>query len=73
MKLSVLPLERPSGLVEYVRELLARCESGEVIAVSVVAEQRGGTYSLEGSTTPSRTQTAGMLLDCAIARLARDD
>ncbi|MNV15078.1 hypothetical protein D3C71_1057810 [compost metagenome] len=73
MNLSVLPLERPTGLVEYVRELLARCEAGEVIAVSVVAEQRGGTYSLEGSAVPSRTQTAGMLLDCAIARLARDD
>ena len=73
MGLSVLPLERPTGLVAYARELLARCESGDVIAMTVVTEQRGGTYTLEGSSSPSRTATAGMLLDCAIARLARDD
>lgn len=73
MGLSVLPLTRPTGLVEYARDLLARCESGEVIAVTVLVEYRGGAYMAEGSTTPSRTATAGMLLDCAVARLTRDD
>lgn len=73
MGISIVPLGRPSDAIEYVRGLLARCESGEVVAVTVLEEHRGGTYALGGSSTPSRTQTAGMLLDLAIARLLRED
>lgn len=56
--------------IEYAQGLLARCEAGEVIAVTALEEHPGGTYATLGSKTPSRTATAGMLLDAAIARLA---
>ena len=62
--------ERNESAVEYARALLARCESGEVVAVTTVEELKGGTYVILGSTCSSRTQTAGMLLDAAIQRLA---
>ena len=62
--------KRNESAVDYVRALLARCESGEVVAVTTVEELKGGTYVVLGSTSSSRTQTAGMLLDAAIQRLA---
>lgn len=71
--LKVLPLQRDQGAIDYARGLLRRCEAGDVVAVTAVEELRGGTYSIQGSATPSRTQTAGMLLDAAIARLTRDE
>jgi len=40
--------------------------------VTAVEERMGGTYIVLGSTTPSRTQTAGMLLDAAIQRLKEE-
>lgn len=55
--------------VELLRDLLARAESGEVIAVSGIAEEPGGTYFNFSSATMSRLQTAGALLESAIARL----
>jgi hypothetical protein len=58
--------------VAYVRHLLARCESGEVVAVSVVEELGNGTYQYGGGTSPSRHATAGMLLDLAIERLQKE-
>lgn len=60
------------GALHYARELLRRCESGEVVAVTAVEEQRDGTYAVLGSYVSSRTQTAGMLLDAAMTRLAQD-
>lgn len=68
-KLTVIKPSTCKGAIEYARELLARCELGEVIAVTSVEEHPGGTYSLLGSATTSRTQTAGMLLDAALMRL----
>lgn len=68
MKLLSLPA-RAGGAVEHVRELLARCESGEVIAVTVLEERHDGTYSVHGSSTSDKFRTAGMLLDAARARL----
>jgi hypothetical protein len=57
-------------VIAYARDLLARCEAGEVIAVTAVEEYPGGTYAVGGSSSNSRTQTAGMLLDAAITRLS---
>lgn len=71
MKLVQMPVRGDAA--DYARGLLQRCESGEVIAVTAVEELRGGRYSIEGSSTNSRTQTAGMLLDAAITRLTKDD
>lgn len=55
--------------VEEARKLLERCESGQTVAFTAIEEHPGGTYATTGSATNSRTATAGMLLDAAIARL----
>jgi hypothetical protein len=55
--------------IEALENALARAKSGEVIAVTIIEEYKGGTYSSSGSSTSSRTQTAGMLLDAAMTRL----
>lgn len=72
MQLVKMP-ERPGGAVEYVRGLLARCEAGEVVAVTALEEHPGGTYAVGGSSAMSRLQMAGALLDAAVTRLGRDD
>lgn len=61
---------RDGGAIQYVQELLRRCEAGEVVAVTAIEECRDGTYRVGGSSVSSRTQTAGMLLDAAVTRLA---
>ncbi|HBI71512.1 MAG TPA: hypothetical protein DDZ22_21580 [Massilia sp.] len=58
--------------VEYVRDLLERCERGEVTAVTVIEELPGGGYQYGGGSTPSRHATAGMLLDAAVERLQKE-
>lgn len=58
--------------LDYVRDLLARCELGEVVAVTVIEELPGGGYAYGGGTTPSRHMTAGMLLDAAVERLRKE-
>lgn len=46
--------------IEYARELLARCESGETIAVTAVEERAGGAYVVLGSSVaPSRRADSG--------------
>lgn len=67
--ITLVPLLTNRTAVEFARALLARCEAGETIAVTVIEEQPGGTYSIQGSSVSSRTATAGMLLDAAITRL----
>lgn len=51
------------------REVLAEVESGDAIAVYGIVESKTGTYHHFGSSTMSRLQTAGALLECAISRL----
>lgn len=58
--------------VDYVRDLLERCERGEVAAVTVIEELPGGGYKYGGGSTPSRHATAGMLLDAAMERLRKE-
>ncbi len=70
--MNLIQMKQPKDAVRYARELLARCEAGEVIAVTALEEHPGGTYEILGSTSSSRTQTAGMLLDAAMRRLASD-
>lgn len=65
----LVPRNYSLSAVEYVRDLLIRCESGEVTSVTVVEHLPGGTYHVGGSAASSRTQIAGMLLDAAIVRL----
>jgi hypothetical protein len=63
-----IPASGDSAL-NYARELLQRCESGEVIEVTAIEVRRDQTYIVQGSRVGSRTQTAGMLLDAAMTRL----
>lgn len=55
--------------VETLRQLLRAAESGEILAVSGIAELPGGSYRQFGSATMSRLQTAGALLELAVSRL----
>lgn len=55
--------------MEYARDLLARCERGEVLSITVVEEIPGDSYTVGGSSCESRTRMAGMLLDAAMMRL----
>lgn len=58
--------------VALLRELLAAAEAGEIITVTGVAEDRSGGYRHFGSSTMSRLQTAGALLEASINRLQED-
>lgn len=64
----ITPVTQTSA-IEYARELLARCEAGEVIAVTALEEQPGGLYQVHASETTDRLRSAGALLEAAIARL----
>lgn len=50
-------------------ELLAQADRGEVLAVFGVVERPNGCYEDFGSSTMSRLQTAGALLESACLRL----
>lgn len=63
-------LQGPSqNAIDNARELLARCESGEVRGFTACLEKRGGDYEIFGSEIGSRTSMAGKLLEAAITRL----
>lgn len=64
-----IPNKQRESCIEYARSLLARCEDGSVVAVTVLEELPDGTYTITGGETMSRLQTAGALLDAAISRL----
>lgn len=66
----VQTLTRSASAIQYAKDLLARCESGEVIAITAIEEHPGGDYTIEGSATENRTATAGKLLQAAIMRLS---
>lgn len=58
--------------IEYAKELLSRCESGEIVAITAIEETPRGTYLIRSSSTPDRFSTAGMLLEAAITRLTTE-
>ncbi len=72
-KLYVLPNAIQESTIKYVRDLLTRCEAGEVVAVTAMTERRDGTMTIEGGETMSVFQTAGMLLHAAIVRLTSNE
>lgn len=71
-ELHLLKNKRNESTVDYVRGLLARCESGEVVAVTVLTETSDGMFAVGGSSVSSRLATAGALLDAAMTRLQAD-
>lgn len=68
-KVSAIKPALQSSAIEYARGLLARCEAGEVVAVTALEEMPGGHYQVHASESANRLQTAGALLDAAISRL----
>lgn len=67
--IEVVKNKQMQSAVDYAKGLLERCVSGEVVAITAVEELPGGMYQVNGSSTTSKTSTAGMLLDAAITRL----
>ena len=61
--------EPSQNAIDNARELLQRCESGEVQGFTACLEKRGGFYEIFGSEIGSRTSMAGKLLEAAITRL----
>ena len=55
--------------LEVVKSIIPRIESGEIVGVTFAIEESDGSYTTMGSTSMSRLQTAGLLLDLAIKRL----
>lgn len=55
--------------IECVRNVLRQLENGEALTVYGVVELSDGYYRQFGSSTMSRLQTAGALLECAVERL----
>ena len=68
-KVHVIESAPQRSAIEYAKELLARCEAGEVVAVTALEEQPCGLYQVRTSESPNRLQTAGALLEAAITRL----
>lgn len=69
--MNLVQMPAPEGsATRHVRELLQRCEAGEVLAVTVLEERPDGTYRVHGSRTSDRLRTAGALLDAALTRLS---
>lgn len=68
-KIEILRDKVADDAIAFAKELLARCESGQTVALTVVEERRGGDYAISGSKVKDRHRTAGMLLDAAIVRL----
>lgn len=55
--------------IKLLEEKIKEVRSGSVVAVTILSEYDNSEYNFSMSTSSSRTQTAGMLLDAAIKRL----
>lgn len=69
LKLIAEPDKCRQDAIEAIAEVRKELDSGEAISVYGIVENKDGTYRHFGSSTMSRLQTAGALLECAIARL----
>jgi hypothetical protein len=68
-KVTVIKPGVSTSCVKIARELLARCESGEVLEFTAAILLRNGNTESLGTTLESRTRMAGMLLEAAMDRL----
>ena len=71
VRLVAVPDQNNQQAIALLERLLEEARAGQLIAITVVAEYRDATYTHEGSSTMSRLQTAGALLEAAMARLQR--
>ena len=67
-----LRLVKPSAdpeVVALARELLQRCESGEIAGFCAAIDYADGSYGTLATATRSDTRDAGILLSAAVRRL----
>ena len=69
MNIVKLDINPNQSTIDYARELLARCESGETVELTVLESHGDGTYTTTGSPVSSRFSSAGMLLAAAMDHL----
>lgn len=69
MNMKVVKTGINKSAIQLLEKTLESVKAGETIAVTIVSEFNNAEYSLQFSTSSTRTQTAGMLLDAAIKRL----
>lgn len=67
--LNIVKNKRNEELIEMVKSLLERCESGEVIHVKWIEEGKNNMFSEKSSGTEDRFNSAGKLLMMAIQAL----
>lgn len=67
--LNIVKDERNEELIEMVKSLLERCESGEVVNIIWVEEMKGNLFSEKSSGSEDRFKAAGKLLSMAMRRL----
>lgn len=72
IRLVAKPDECRQSAIDTLRGLLAEAEAGSIIAVTGIVECRDGNYRHFGSSTMSRLQTSGALLEAAINRLNKE-
>lgn len=68
-----IPKKINQDALKMIKEISSQIESGEVTGFTIAVEFDDGTYMTMGSSTMSRLQTSGILLDMAIRRLDKDD
>lgn len=68
-KLKAAPDRNNQQVMEMLEDMLKQAKSGELIAVTGIMEYRCGSYGQFGSSTMSRLQTSGALLEAAVKRL----
>ena len=73
--LSIVPNSRKYNRTAVTRaiDLAKRAKAGEIVGFTGIAQLSGGGYEIVGSTTWSRLESAGALLDAAITRLAQEE
>ena len=67
--MKIVKLPENKQVVQEARDLLKRCEDGEVLSFVVVEIRPEHRYIIRGSYCADRHELAGMLLDAAITRL----
>lgn len=61
---------KPNQLaIDILKDIIEKIERCEITGISVVVENNDGTYRIEGSSTLSRLQTVGALMDLIVNRL----
>lgn len=73
--LAIVPQKKreiQESVVEMARDLLAQCESGEVVGFSAHAEIASGGYRMISTASNDRHRKAGILLESAMLVLSDD-